>query len=305
MNWKTKKLFAISVFSISVLYLYKQIDFEELKLALRQASLLYLGLALLLALFTVLISCFRWYIFLNEVQRTSFKKTFKAYLSGYYLISILPPTLGHMAKVKLVGGDYFRSLSTFAMSMVAETLIIGLGLIFIGFAKVGAAFLFLIPLIIIYEKVYTFADSILKAVEHPKLKRIISSLRNSFERLYSGWRKAKENKIVFALSFLLSATSLILQIFGIIVVGRAFGLHIPPAAALKGFIISTVFAGISGIPAGLGANEFGLVLGIGSSTKATISAFSYKFIFQYMWAIVGAVVFYKILGGCNENSSGE
>ncbi|RLF78568.1 lysylphosphatidylglycerol synthase transmembrane domain-containing protein [Palaeococcus sp. (in: euryarchaeotes)] len=307
MNEKIKKLFTLFAFSISVLYLYKQIDFEELKLALRQASPLYLSLALILALLTVLLSCFRWYIFLNEVQKTSFKKTFKAYLSGYYLISILPPTLGHIAKVRLVGGDYFRALSSLAMSTVAEViLVIGLTLIFIGFTKVGVVLLLLTLLILIYEKgIYTLIDSILKAIEHPKLEKLTSSLRNYSERLYSGWREAKENKIVFALSFLLSAITLILQILGIIVVGRAFGLSISLTAALKGFIISTIFASISGIPAGVGANEFGLVLGIGSSTKAAISAFSYKFIFQYMWAIVGAMVFYKILGGGYEDSSGE
>lgn len=307
MNEKAKKLFTIFAFSISILYLYKQIDLEELKAALKEASPAYLVLALILAVLTVLLSCFRWYIFLNEVQKTSFKKTLNAYLSGYYLISILPPTVGHMAKVKLVGGDYFRALSSLAMSLVAEViLVISLALIFVGFTDAGIVLLLLTLLILVYERgVYSLINSILNAIEHPRMERLVSSLKDYTERLYNGWREAKGNKIVFAISFLLSALTLILQIFGIIVVGRAFGLPISLAAALKGFIISTVFGSISGIPAGIGANEFGLVLGIGSSTKAAISAFSYKLIFQYMWAIVGAAVFYKILGGGYEDSSGE
>ncbi len=64
---------------------------------------------------------------------------------------------------------------------------------------------------------------------------------------------------------------------------------------------------LCGIPAGFGANEFGLVLGIGTSTKATVTAFIYKFLFQYVYSILGAVLFYGALdeGGGYEGSTGQ
>ncbi|AIF69972.1 hypothetical protein PAP_07915 [Palaeococcus pacificus DY20341] len=304
---KVKRLFSIFAFLISITYLYIQVDFGELRVALQTASLEYLLLAFVLALLTVFISSLRWYLFLNQVQEASFKKTLRAYLSGYYLISILPPTLGHMAKVKLVGGDYFRALSSLAMSLVAEIIIVlSFALIFIGFTKIGVLILLFLLLILVYEKgIYNLANSFLNLLEKGGIREITSTLRSYSERLYHGWTKAKEDRAVFGVSFLLSFFTFLLQILGIIIVGKAFELSINLGQALKGFIISTIFASISGIPAGVGANEFGLVLGIGSSTKSAITAFTYKFIFQYVWAIVGAMVFYSILGGGNENSAGE
>ncbi|AHF80740.1 lysylphosphatidylglycerol synthase transmembrane domain-containing protein [Thermococcus paralvinellae] len=302
-----KRLFALIALLISLAYLYKNIDISELKLALKTASHEYLLVAFMLSVLTVLLSSLRWYLFLREVQKTSFKKTFKAFISGYYLMTILPPSVGHIAKVKLVGGDYFKALSSLVIGLSTEFLVVlSFALIFVGFTKFGILGLVLILIALIYEKgVYKALDSLLKLWESFGFKGLICTIRSYLGRTYEGWSKAKENKVIFLLSFLLSVTIILLQVFGIIIVGKAFNLEISMKGALYGFLMSVLFASVSGIPAGFGANEFGLVLGIGVSTKATVTAFVYKFLFQYIYSIVGAVMFYEALGegDKNENSS--
>ncbi|NJE08544.1 flippase-like domain-containing protein [Thermococcus sp. M39] len=294
-----KRVFTLIALLISLAYLYKNIDVDELKLALKTASHEYLLVAFMLSVLTVVLSSLRWYLFLREVQKTSFKKTLKAFISGYYLMTILPPSVGHIAKVKLVGGDYFKALSSLVIGLSTEILVVlSFALIFVGFTKLGVLGLILILVALIYEKgIYKALDSLLKLWESVGLKGLISTLRSYLERTYKGWSEAKENKAIFLLSFLLSAVIILLQVFGIIIVGKAFNLEISMRQALYGFLMSVLFASVSGIPAGFGANEFGLVLGIGASTKATITAFIYKFLFQYIYSIAGAVMFYGALSG--------
>ncbi len=301
-----RRIFSIIALLISLAYLYKHVDLGELRMAFRGASYEYLLFAGFLSLLTVLLSALRWYLLLKEVQETSFKKTFRAFISGYYLITILPPSVGHIAKVKLVGGDYFKALSSLAIGLSTEVLVIlAFALIFVGFTKLGIFALVLILLALVYEKgMYRALDYLLKFWESVGMKGLISTLRGYLDRSYKGWSRAKKNKKAFFMSFLLSSLIIVLQVFGVTVVGMAFGLKIPLKQALYGFLMSLLFASVSGIPAGFGANEFGLVLGIGASTKATVTAFVYKFLFQYAYSIVGAVVFYGILwgGGSSEDS---
>ncbi|WP_457752741.1 lysylphosphatidylglycerol synthase transmembrane domain-containing protein [Thermococcus sp.] len=291
------RLFTLIALLISLAYLYKNINVNELELALKAASLKYLLMAFVLSVFTLLLSSLRWYLFLREVQGTNFKKTLKAFLSGYYLVTILPPSVGHMAKVKLVGGDYFKALSSLVIGLSTEFLVVlSFALIFVGFTKLGIFGLILILVALIYERgIYQVLDSLLKFWESVGLKGLVLTLRGYLERIHMGWSEAKENRVVLLISFLLSAVIIFLQVFGIITVGKAFNLEISVKQALYGFLMSVLFASVSGIPAGFGANEFGLVLGIGASTKATITAFIYKFLFQYMYSIIGAVVFYGAL----------
>ncbi len=103
----------------------------------------------------------------------------------------------------------------------------------------------------------------------------------------------------------LSALAVLLQVWGgVMVVGKAFGVSVSFLDALNAFILSTVFGAVSGIPAGgVGANELGITLALGPSTRSTIIAFMYKFIYQYSWAAVGAVEFYRTLGGVKHEDS--
>ncbi|MBP1911151.1 uncharacterized membrane protein YbhN (UPF0104 family) [Thermococcus stetteri] len=176
--------------------------------------------------------------------------------------------------------------------------LLSMALIFVGFTKLGLILLVLIAISLIWEEgLYKTLDSLLAFWENSGLKGVAALLRGYLKRGYSGWKKAKENTKAFALSFLLSLAVILLQVFGIVVVGKAFGLEVPLSRALYGFLMSVLFASLAGIPGGFGANEMGIVLGIGASTKAALTAFTYKFLFQYVYSIVGTVAFYRSIGG--------
>ncbi|NJE25528.1 flippase-like domain-containing protein [Thermococcus sp. MV5] len=293
-----RKLFSILAFVISLAYLYRSVDVNELFIALKEAEYKYLLFAIILSFFTLFLAATRWYLVLRRVQKTSFKRTVQAFVSGYYLMAILPPTVGHMAKVKLVGGDYFAALSSLAFGMAAEIVIIlSFALIFLGFTKLGLIGIAMILLAFIYDKAFhKTALAFFKFWEDVGAKKFSQTLKEWWNRWYTGWIKARKNKSSFLIVFLISIAVILVQTFGLVVVGKAFSLEISFKQALYAFLMSVLFASLSGIPSGIGANEFGILVGIGSSTKAFLTAFLYKFIFQYIYSIAGAFVFYRLLG---------
>lgn len=302
-----RRTFSLVAFLISLAYLYRSVDFKELILAISEANYEYLLLSLLLSIFTVLLGALRWYLILRKVQKASFRKTLQAFVSGYYFMAILPPTLGHMAKVKLVGGDYFAALSSLAFGMATELIVLlSFGLIFLGFTKLGLLGIAIILIAFIYDKAFhKVALTFFKLWENLGAKRISKTLKGWWHRGYSGWTKAKESKVSFATAFLISFAIIALQVFGLILVGKAFSLEISVKEAFYAFLMSVIFASLSGIPSGIGANEFGILVGIGPSTKGALTAFLYKFLFQYEYSIIGAFVFYRLLGGEHEGSIGQ
>ncbi|MFA4646421.1 lysylphosphatidylglycerol synthase transmembrane domain-containing protein [Pyrococcus kukulkanii] len=295
---RKRKIFSVLLLLLSLGYMARTVKIEELKEAFSIADLKLLSLSFGMAFSSILISTLRWYIALREVQDASFRKTFTAILSGFYMMVFLPPSVGHLAKVKLVGGDYFKALSALIFGISLE----GLILVIISIVAFGTSMwkflllgLLLVP--IFYDNAtYNVLQVGLHLVRRisPRLAR---RLEDYVERIHFGWRNSKKNPSTFAVLLFLSALAVLLQVGGIITVGKAFGLSVGLLDAIKAFILSTLFAVVSGIPSGIGANELGITLALGSSTKSTLVAFTYKFIYQYAWSFVGAVEFYKTVGG--------
>ena len=295
---KKRTLISILALLFSLGYIAHTIDVKELKEAVATADPRFLLLAFGMAFLAVLVSTLRWYIVLRKLQETSFRKTFTAILSGFYMMAFLPPSVGHVAKVKLVGGDYFKALSALAFGISLEVVIIaGISLLVFGATTWGLLLLGVLFVAFFYDNVaYTLINRGITLIQRlsPKLSQ---RLKNYLERAYSGWRRSRRDPTTFTFSLVLSALAVLLQVAGIMAVGKAFGLSVDLFDAFKAFILSTLFAGLSGIPSGIGANELGITLALGSSTKSTLVAFTYKFIYQYVWSFVGAVEFYRAVGG--------
>ncbi|ASI98934.1 lysylphosphatidylglycerol synthase transmembrane domain-containing protein [Thermococcus celer] len=295
---RKRTLFSIVAFLVSVGYMAHTVDMREMVEAFSTATPGFVVMAFGLALASILVSTLRWYLVLKKVQGTCFRRTLKAVLSGYYMMAFLPPGVGHAAKVKLVGGDYFRALSALAFGVVIEVIIvIGISLVVLGASLWGLALLGFLFLLLVYGRgAYTLllkATRSLRALSPGVSRRLESYV----ERAYSGWGVATRDPRTLTAAAVLSALAVLLQVWGVMVVGKAFGVSVSFLDALNAFILSTVFGAVSGIPAGVGANELGITLALGPSTRSTIIAFMYKFIYQYSWAAVGAVEFYRTLGG--------
>ena len=295
---KKRTLLSVLTLLFSVGYIAHTINVEELRRAISTADPRFLLLAFGMAFLVVFISTLRWYLVLRKLQETSFRKTFTAILSGFYMMAVLPPSVGHIAKVKLVGGDYFKALSALVFGTSLEVLIIaGISLLIFGATKWGILLLGVLFLAFFYDEMaYTFLNRGI-AIIRPLSPKLAERFGNYLERAYSGWRRSRRDPTTFMLSLILSALTVLLQAVGIIAVGKAFGLSVGIFDAFKAFILSTLFASLSGIPSGIGANELGITLTLGSSTKSTLVAFTYKFIYQYLWSLVGAVEFYRAVGG--------
>ncbi|AEK73718.1 hypothetical protein GQS_09120 [Thermococcus sp. 4557] len=293
-----RTLLSILALLFSIGYIAHTIDVEELGEAISTADPRFLLLAFGMAFSAILVSTLRWYIVLRKLQETSFRRTFTAVLSGFYMMAFLPPSVGHAAKVKLVGGDYFRALSALAFGISLEFLIIaGISLLVFGATKWGLLLLGVLFLALFYDKGAYILLTKAIAITQRLSPKLAERLGNYLERTYSGWRRSRRDPTTFTLSLLLSVLAVLLQVVGIIAAGRAFGLPVGLLDAFKAFILSTLFASLSGIPSGIGANELGITLALGSSTKSTLLAFTYKFIYQYVWSFAGAVEFYRAVGG--------
>ena len=295
---KKKTLFSILALIFSIAYIAHTIKVDELGEAISTADPKFLLLSFVMAFSAILVSTLRWYVILRKLQDTSFKKTLTAVLSGFYMMVFLPPSVGHIAKVRLVGGDYFKALSALAFGIAIEVLIIaGISLVIFGATAWGILLLGLLLVLLLYETgPYKLLQWGLCSVRWIS-PRLAEKFESWLERVYSAWKHSKRDPATFLISLLLSLLALLLQVGGIITVGRAFGLPVGPVEALKAFILSTIFASVSGIPSGVGANELGITLALGSSTKSALVAFTYKFIYQYFWSSVGAVEFYRAVGG--------
>jgi len=295
---KKRTLLSILALVFSLWYIAHTIEIGELEEALFTADVRFLILAFGMAFSAILVSTLRWYIVLKELQETSFRKTLTAILSGFYMMAFLPPSVGHAAKVKLVGGDYFRALSALAFGILIEILMLtGMSLVFFGASLWGVIVLSLLIVPVFCDRgLYTALRYGLRITRWIDPK-ITEKLEEYLKRTYLGWKTAKMNPKLFTASAFLSVLAILLQVAGIVVVAKGFGLSVGAIDALKALILSTLFAIVSGIPSGIGANELGITLALGSSTKSTVVAFTYKFIYQYMWSLAGAVEFYRALGG--------
>ena len=295
---KKRTLLSILALVFSLWYIAHTIEIGELEEALFTADVRFLILAFGMAFSAILVSTLRWYIVLKELQETSFRKTLTAILSGFYMMAFLPPSVGHAAKVKLVGGDYFRALSALAFGILIEILMLtGMSLVFFGASLWGVIILGLLIVPVFCDRgLYTALRYGLRITRWIDPK-ITEKLEEYLKRTYLGWKTAKMNPKLFTASAFLSVLAILLQVAGIVVVAKGFGLSVGAIDALKALILSTLFAIVSGIPSGIGANELGITLALGSSTKSTVVAFTYKFIYQYMWSLAGAVEFYRALGG--------
>lgn len=78
-------------------------------------------------------------------------------------------------------------------------------------------------------------------------------------------------------------------------VGKSVGVQISYGEAFKGVLYSTFLGGVLGTPGGIGANELGVTIAIGNGAAQIVTAFLYKTLTTYLYALVGAIAFYRVV----------
>ncbi|WP_297499297.1 hypothetical protein [Thermococcus sp.] len=286
LSQRKKKLLTATLTIGITAYLIYRVYSEASKIEIRSSQLLspYLFLALLLGIAGYLIYTTLWHIYLTHLVDVEFKRVLLANLSGTYLSFSFNAAIGTLIKVKFIGASYFQVLAT-NLAGVATELMVGSAMLVFLMHDWGALLTFLFFLL-------TFiADNRVYHVLVPVLSRIRAG--GISEEFYAGWHAARSRADRVLAALILGALLILINAGVLMSVGMAFGISIPLGDAIKAILYSTVLGSVLGTPGGIGGNELGVLMAIGNTGLNVLIAFTFKFLNQYLFALVGAVAFYR------------
>ena len=285
---RKKKLLTTALTVGITAYLIYRVYSEASRIELRPSQLLspYFLLAFLLGIAGYMTYTALWYIYLSDLAEVDFKRVLLANLSGTYLSFSFNAAVGTLVKVKFIGASYFQVLAS-SLIEVATEFMVGSAMLFIMAHDWGALLVFLFFLL-------TFlADSWVYRALLPVLSRV--RMGSAFQEFYAGWHRAKSRPDRLFVALILG-TMLVLINAGILVsVGMTFGVSISPGDAVKAILYSAFLGSALGTPGGLGGNELGVLMAIGNTGLNVVIAFAFKFLNQYLFALVGAFAFYRFV----------
>ncbi|WP_297421408.1 lysylphosphatidylglycerol synthase domain-containing protein [Thermococcus sp.] len=286
---KAKKLGVIGLTVLITAYLVYRVYSEASEINFRPSQLLsvYTLLAVLFGVFGYFTYTLIWYLYLDNVAPVRFYRVLLANLSGTYLSFSLNVAIGTLIKVKFIGVGYFVVLATSLMDTSTEFLI-GTLMLFAFNRDPGAlaVALFFILAFVADRQIYRLAL---------RFPRIIGRGENMFNEFYHGWHVAKSNPRRVLLAMLLGTLLVLMNAGTLMSVARVFGVHLSLSIAVEAVLYSNVLGSVLGTPGGVGGNELGVMMAIGSGGLDVIIAFLFKFINQYMFAIFGAFAFYHFV----------
>jgi len=226
-----------------------------------------------------------WYFLLSSIREVSFKRLLELNLVGSYLSMTLNSALGGIVKARYALPNWWQSVGVVALATALEILPGGVVAVISGDLVVLPALLFLLWAVV-------HEDSVYPLVAFPfRLLGKEEWIRN----FYLGWKRAKLNRNAFLKAVAVAPLQSLFLALALVATGGAFGVGVPIEKGLIAVAYSTVLGGIVGTPGGIGGNELGVILAIGDVSAAATMAFVYKFFTQYVFAIIGAVPFYRVL----------
>lgn len=269
-------------------YLLHKVYSEASKVNITLSSVLslYFTMAVLSGLIGYILYTALWYVYVHHASNVSFKRTLLATLSGTYLGFSLNTAVGTLVKVRLLGTDYWYTMGVGLLAIATEFLS---GLILIAIVGRNTAALVLAGALLM--------TMILDRVAYYSLYPVFRILKNlqTLERLYSGWHRARGNIKTVLLAVSVGILLMLSNAVTLYLTARTFGIEEGYIRFLEAVLYSNFLGGVLGTPGGIGANELGITLAIGSTPTAIITAFLYKFITQYVYALIGAVAFYRLV----------
>lgn len=300
MKGRRKRVATAGITVAITAYLVYKVYSEASRIRVEPSQLLspYTLLALTLGIVGYMTYTAIWHIYLREIAEVSFRRVFLANLSGTYLSFSFNAAVGTLVKVKFIGADYFQVLAASLIEAATEF-------------TVGSALLFLLtrrPLALLVAGLFTLAfiaDRVIYMILRPILGRIGGG--NAFEGFYLGWRRAKSSPTRVLLASTLGSVLVLINAGILMSVARTFGVNLNLGEAIGAVLYSAFLGSVLGTPGGLGGNELGVLMAIGNSGLNVIVAFAFKFINQYMFALVGALAFYRFVlteVGSNELTDG-
>ena len=294
---RTKKLGVIGLTVLITSYLVYRVYSEASEIHFSPSRLLsgYTLLAVLLGIIGYLTYTAVWYIYLDNVVPVSFRRVLLANLSGTYLSFSLNAAIGTLIKVKFVGAGYFVVLATSFMEISTEFLV-GTLMLFAFNRDIGA-----LAVAVLLTLAFVADGQIYRLLSW--LFHIIGRGEHRFEEFYRGWHSAKSSPRRVLLAMLFGAFLSLMNAGILMSVARIFGVYISLPTAIMAVLYSMVLGSALGTPGGIGGNELGVMMAIGNGGLDVIIAFLFKFINQYMFALIGAFAFYHFVSAEVEDES--
>ncbi|RLG50912.1 MAG: hypothetical protein DRO00_08015 [Thermoproteota archaeon] len=294
-----REILSLLFMALALVFVLRRVDPYQLLTCVGEIRPMDLVLTSFMSILAVLSSTFRWYLLLSSLRKIPLKRVLSAVLSGYYLLLILPYGAGHIAKVGLIGGDYYDAVGSLMLGMMIETLLFVLLLAPALHNKhlLGAIAISIIFSAAIIKKI----DKNISGVERLEiLCKRIPIVGNLLLTLEKDLEIVKDDLKRPSLLILLSFLSLLAQLCGIWILVRSLDYNAEISDLAIAFA-SSIFVGfIGGTPGGVGGNELGLAIGLeraGIPLESSLSiALVFKTLFQYVYAPVGGIIFHLKMG---------
>lgn len=282
MNPKHRRILSLFVTLALGLFLAFRISREAGAIAWSEVELPYLLLAFLFGVAAFLVYTLVWYLLMSGVRETSFRRLVLLNLMSSYISMALNSAVGGIVKAKYAMSDWWKSLGVVGLVTALEILPGAIVATLIGERVV-------LPGLLILLWALVHEDSLYPIVSLPF--RLIGRER-WIHGFYLGWKDAKRGR--FFEAFLLAPLQSLFLALALVSTGRAFGVSVPIWRGLVSVTYSTVIGGVFGTPGGVGGNELGVMLAIGDVPAGATIAFVYKFLTQYVFALIGMVPFYRL-----------
>ncbi|WP_297438532.1 lysylphosphatidylglycerol synthase domain-containing protein [Thermococcus sp.] len=289
---RRKQAATLVITAVLFFYLLYKIKSEasNVQASIRHLNPLLFLLAVLAGVVSYLLYTLLWYVLVRGVARTTYAEVLKVNLAGTYLAFSLNAAIGNIIKAKFLGTDYFKVLGATALAITLE-LTVG-GMMIMGLNSDMSA----LPFVLLLLGAVVFDGFYYRLVSYPINRLKWEGIKKSLRSFYQGWSAVKSRAVNLAAAFFVASLLVVFNALSLLLVGLSFGADFSFRSAVMAIIYSEVLGGLLGTPGGMGANEVGLMFGIGHSGLAALTAITYKFIGQYAYALLGAVAFYRLVG---------
>ncbi|ASJ03431.1 hypothetical protein A3L09_09240 [Thermococcus profundus] len=285
MNRNRRRFLSVFVTLALGLFLAYRISGEVRGIEWSEVSFPYLLLSLFFGVMAFLVYTFVWYLLLSGISEVGFRRLVLLNLMSSYVSMALNSTLGGIVKAKYAMSEWWKSIGVVGLVTTLEILPGAVVAVAFGDYSLLAGLLVLIWALVHEDSLYPLVALPFKLLGKEEW----------IHDFYLGWKEAKKGRFLEAL--LVAPFQSFFLALALVMTGRAFGISIPLWKGFVGVTYSTVIGGISGTPGGVGGNELGIMLAIGNVPAGATVAFAYKFLTQYVFALVGVVPFYMLSSG--------
>ncbi|MCA9839711.1 MAG: flippase-like domain-containing protein [Trueperaceae bacterium] len=287
---------------------FKYLNGEDIWTALQSFNYLFLPFVLLLSTLYFVIKAWRFHLFLNPFLKTKREAVMRAYAAGQAATLVPGGITARIGLLKQAGVPVEASSVPVAFSSLADQTL------FLASALVAAVFFepARLPALIILGVLAVLAGLLLIPPLRHGLRHLADALAarfNAKDKLDNFFDNVTKLLSPKTLSWTLGLTlfSLIVEFITLDLVIRGLGAAVPYSSLALAYILPTMLGRLSGLPAGVGVTEAGMLGflssygGLGNDV-ATAATLIFRLTTAFFRALLGALIYAFGWRGDKENA---